>query len=287
MTAKLLLSVCGAALLAIGSAGAQTIQSEPPAATPPSLESPPAGPQRTYPAPAQPDSGRLLPAPDSPAGVAPERADPGRDCAAARTRVQETICKNRDLVQFDRDVARFAGTLPGGANQGAWVKQLESCESAAPTNYDGPIYRCLNARYKARLVQLSRMAGGTLAGQYRLAGRSATGSMTVVEWPQQGRASVIFDMVTADGARACGIRMDARIGQGVIEGAPNGLPECRVSVQLDRGTANVQSNGCTALCEMGERVDGTYMSLGTIAPAAPPSRRPPAPATPRSTNPRY
>jgi hypothetical protein len=42
------------------------------------------------------------------------------------------------------------------------------------------------------------------------------------------------------------------------------------------------------MCEMGERVDGTYMSLGAMAPAARPNRTPPAqqPAAPRA-NPRY
>lgn len=277
---RLMLTVCGAALLAIGPASAQTIQSQPPAATPPSLESPPAAP-RSYEAPDRaPDTGRVLPAPDSPQGVAPERSDVGRDCAHASTRVQQTICKNSDLVQMDRDVARFAGVLPGGANQGAWVAQLESCEAGATTNYDGPIYNCLRARYEARLVQLSRLSGGQSAGTYRLTGRPGNGSMTIVEWPQ-GRATVHFNMITADGARACGTRMDAQVSEGLIEGQPNGLPGCRVAIQINRGTASVQSTNCTSLCEMGERVDGTYLSLGAVAPAAPPSR-----GTPRSRNPR-
>lgn len=286
MSRHLFITVCGAALLAIGPASAQTIQSEPPAATPPSLQSPPAGP-RSYPAPDQPDTGRVMPAPDSPTGVGPDRTDLGRDCGRARTRVQQTICKNSDLVQLDGDVAQLAGTLPGGANQGAWVQQLESCEATATTVYDGPIYRCLSARYKARLVQLSRMAGGTLSGQYRMTGRPGDGSMTVVEYPD-GRASVVFDMITAAGARACGTRMDAHISQGRIEGSPQGLPGCRVAIQIGSGgTAQVQSNGCTSLCEMGERVDGSYLSLGAVAPAARPSRTPQrTPAAPR-TNPRY
>jgi hypothetical protein len=235
-----------------------------------------------------PDTGRVLPAPGSPAGVAPERTDLGRDCARATTRVQQTICKNSDLVAMDRDVARFAGSLPNGANQGAWIAQLQSCEAGATTVYDGPIYNCLRARYEARLVQLSRMSGGQLAGTYRMTGRPGDGRMTIVEWPQ-GRATVHFTMVTADGARACGTRMDAQIQQGLIEGRPNGLPGCRVAIQLNRGTAQVQSNDCSALCEMGERVDGTYLSLGTVAPAARPSRTPPAQqsAPPRKTNPRY
>ncbi len=290
MSTKLLLTVCGAALLALGPAGAQTVQSQPPAATPPSLESPPAAP-RIYEAPYHaPDTGRILPAPGSPAGVAPERTDPGRDCAGARTRVQETICKNSDLAAMDRDVARFAGALRGGANQGAWVQQLESCGATAPTIYDGPIYNCLRARYEAHLVQLSRASGGQLSGQYRLTGRPGSGGMTIVEWPE-GRASVHFNMITADGARACRTRMDAQLSQGLIDGRPNGLPGCRVAIQVNRGSANVQSNGCTALCEMGERVDGTYLSLGAVAPAARPSRAAPAPApqpaAPRSTAPRY
>jgi hypothetical protein len=288
MSTKLFLTACGAALLAIAPAGAQTIQSEPPAATPPSLESPPAAP-RSYQAPDRaPDTGRVLPAPDSPQGVGPDRTDLGRDCARAQTRVQQTICKNSDLVAMDRDVARFAGTLPGGANQGAWVAQLQSCEAGATTVYDGPIYNCLRARYEARLVQLSRMSGGQAAGTYRLTGRPGNGSLTIVEWPE-GRATVHFNMITADGARACGTRMDAQASQGLIEGRPNGLPGCRVSIQLNRGTASVQSNGCTSLCEMGERVDGTYLSLGAIAPAARPSRTAPAPAptAPKKTAPRY
>ncbi len=288
---KLFFGVCGAALLALGPAGAQTYGTEAPAATPPSLQSPPAGPQqRTYPAPAQRDLGRTLPAPDSPTGVGPERTDLGQDCARAQTRVQQTICKNSDLVEMDRDVARLAGSLPGGAGQGAWVQSLEACERAASTVYDGPIYRCLNARYKARLAQLSRMAGGTMSGQYRLSGQPGDASMTIVEFPQQGQASVIFDKVTADGARACAIRMSARMTQGMLEGAAIGMPECRVAIQVDRGTAQVQSNAsCARLCEMGERVDGTYLSLGAIAPAARPSRQPARqPAAPqRSPAPRY
>lgn len=295
MSPKLLLTVCGAALLAIGPAGAQTYSTQPPAeraapGAPPSLDTPAPSAPRTYQAPerAQPDA-RVLPAPDSPQGVGPDHTDLGGDCANARSRVQRTICLNRDLAALDRDVARLAGGLPGGANQGAWVEQLESCAAAASTVYDGPIYRCLNARYKARLVQLSRMAGGTMAGQYRLVGGHAAGDMTLIEWPQGG-ASVVFDMITADGARACGTRMDVpAAAQGILEGSPNGLPGCRVSIALGRGTATVQSNGCAGLCEMGQRVDGTYLSLGAIAPAAAPSRRAPAPkpAAPKGAAPRY
>jgi hypothetical protein len=286
MSAKLLLTVCGAALLAAGPAAAQTSidpRSPAPSAGPPTLQSQPPSTPRGYPAPVNPRAGESLPAPDSPLGTGPERTDLGRDCARAETRVQQTICKNSDLVAMDRDVARFAGSLPGGANQGAWVAQLETCAAGATTVYDGPIYNCLRARYEARLVQLSRMAGGRLAGEYRLANRADAGKMTVVEWPG-GRASVHFDMVTADGARACGTRMDAQISGSFIEGRPNGLPGCRVSIQINGATASVQSNNCQSLCEMGERVDGTYTSYGAIAPAARPSR---APARPKGTAPRY
>lgn len=266
-------SVCAAALLAAGPAAAQTYSTDPPPEGPVLRSQPPTAPYR---APSVPEGSRLLPAPDSPEGVGGDRTDLGRDCARAQTRVQQTICKNSDLAAMDRDVARFAGSLPRGANQGAWVAQLEGCEAGATTVYDGPIYNCLRARYEARLVQLSRMAGGRLAGKYRLTGRPGNGSLTVVEWPQQNSATVHFNMVTADGARACGTRMDARISAGLIEGRPNGLPGCRMSIEVDRGLAQVRSNGCAALCEMGERVDGTYTSLGTIAPAARPSRTPPA-----------
>ena len=284
MKLKFFLSVCGAALLAIGSASAQMYSTEPPPEGPVLRSQPPSAPHR---APTVPEGSQVLPAPDSAPGVGSDRTDLGRDCARAGTRVQQTICKNGDLVQMDRDVARFAGSLPNGANQGAWVAQLENCATGATTVYDGPIYNCLRSRYEARLVQLSRMAGGRLAGTYRLTGRPGDGSLTIVEWPE-GRATVHFNMVTAEGARACGTRMDAQVSQGRIEGRPTGLPGCRVAIQVDRSTASVQSNGCTSLCEMGERVDGTYLSLGTVAPAARPSRTPPTQrrAPPRMTDPR-
>ncbi len=35
---------------------------------------------------------------------------------------------------------------------------------------------------------------------------------------------------------------------------------------------NLLPSVCASLCEMGERVDGAYLSLGTVAPAARPSR---------------
>ena len=270
MTSKFLSSVCAAALIAAGgAASAQTYALEPPPEGPVLRSQPPSAPYRD---PVVPDGAQVLPAPDSPPGFGADRTDLGRDCARAQSRVEQTICKNSDLVAMDRDVARFAGQLPGGANQGAWVAQLQSCEAGATTVYDGPIYDCLRARYEQRLVQLSRRAGGRLAGTYRLSGRPGNGSMTVVEGPQPGRASVHFNMVTADGARACGTRIDARISQGMIEGRPAGLPGCRVTIEVDRGHANVQSNGCASLCEMGERIDGAYLSPGTVAPAARPSR---------------
>ncbi|MBL8663477.1 MAG: hypothetical protein JNM29_11655 [Candidatus Odyssella sp.] len=273
MTLKLLSGACAAAVLAAaGSVAAQTA-TEPPRDGPLLRSQPPSAPHRD---PVLPEGAQVLPAPDSPPGVGADRTDLGRDCARARSRVQQTICKNGDLVAMDRDVARFAGGLPGGADQGAWVAQLESCEAGATTVYDGPIYDCLRARYERRLVQLSRMAGGRLAGTYRLTGRPGNGSMTVVEGPQPGRASVHFTMVTAEGARACGTRIDTQVSEGAIEGRPAGLPGCRVAIQLDRGRANVQSNGCAALCEMGQRVDGDYLSLGAVAPAARPSAVPPA-----------
>jgi hypothetical protein len=267
----LLTCVCAAALLAAGAASAQT---QAPPDGPVLRSQPPAAPYRD---PTVPEGSTILPAPDSPPGVGADRTDLGRDCARARSRVQQTICKNSDLVAMDRDVARFAGELPGVADQGAWAARLESCAAGATTVYDGPIYNCLRARYEQRLVQLSRMAGGRVAGTYRLAGRPGDGRMTVVEWPRQDRATVHFSMVTADGARACGTRMDARMSQGAIEGRPNGLPGCRVSIRIDGAAAGVRSNGCASLCEMGERVDGTYLSLGAVAPAARPNRAPPAP----------
>lgn len=273
MRPTLLPGACAAALLAAGPAAAQSYSPDPPPAGPVLRSQPPAAP---YQPPSVPEGSRILPAPDSPEGVGADRTDLGRDCARARTRVQQTICKNSDLVAMDRDVARFAGMLPRGANQGAWVAQLESCAARATTVYDGPIYNCLRQRYEARLVQLSRMAGGRLAGTYRLSGWPGDGRMTIVEWPQENRATVHFNMVTAEGARACGTRMDARQSQGLIEGSPNGLPGCRVSIEVGRGMANVRSNGCASLCELGERVDGAYTSLGLIAPAARPSRTPPA-----------
>ncbi len=281
MKLNFFLSVCGAALLAAAPAAAQTYSTEPPPEGPTLQSQPPSAPYRT---PSVPEGSRVLPAPDSPQGIGSDRTDLGHDCARATTRVQQTICKNSDLVAMDRDVARFAGALPGGANQGAWVAQLESCTAGATTIYDGPIYNCLRARYEARLVQLSRMSGGQLAGTYRLAGRPDAGTMTIVEWPES-RATVHFNMVTADGARACGTRIDAQISQGVIDGRPEGLPGCRVSVQVNHGMANVQSNGCASLCELGQHVDGSYISLGAVAPAARPTRTLPQP--PRTTNPRY
>lgn len=278
MSRHLFITVCGAALLAIGPASAQTYQTEPVPEGPVLQSQPPSTPHRE---PFVPRGSQVLPAPGSPGGVGGDRTDLGRDCARAQSRVEQTICKNADLVQMDREVARFAGSLPGGAGQGAWVAQLQSCEAGATTIYDGPIYNCLRTRYEARLVQLSRQAGGQASGKYRLTGRPGDGSMTIVEWPD-GRATVHFSMVTAEGARACGTRMDAQVSQGMIEGRPQGLPGCRVAIQVNRGTAQVQSNNCASLCEMGERVDGTYMSLGAVAPAGRPSQ---APAAPRA-NPR-
>src|SRR5215469_9427369 len=104
MSTKLLLTVCGAALLAVGPAAAQTYSTEPPAQGPPTLQSQPPSTPRTYPAPANPDTGQSLPAPDSPGGVSTDRTDLGSDCARAQTRVQQTICKNSDLIAMDRDV---------------------------------------------------------------------------------------------------------------------------------------------------------------------------------------
>lgn len=278
-----------AAALAAGAPAAAQSQYQSPALTPGSppaeSEAPPSlQPPGTYPAPQDQGPGttqRTLPAPDSPAGVAPDRTDLGRDCAGIDSRVQRTICLNRDLAALDRDARRL-----GGADHAAFMAQLEGCGAASKTVYDGPIYRCVRARYEARLVQLSRQAGATMSGQYRLMGGAIQGNMTVIEYPQQ-HVTVLFDKITADGARACTFRMDAPASAGVIEGAPAGLPGCRVSVAIRGGSAIVQSNNCAGLCEMGERVDGTYLSLQAIAPAARPSRTPPRQGPPKQTAPKY
>ena len=260
MTAKLFLTSSVVVLATVIAAGAPALaQNQPPGGA----EPPAAAPPRTYQAPEEP-------------GTTPgDRTDLGRDCAGIESRAQRTVCLNRDLAALDRDAQRL-----GGADHAAWAAKLESCAATSNTVYDGPIYRCLKARYEARLVELSRMDGGTMSGQYRLVGGANSGSMTVVEWPQQ-HVTVLFEKITAAGARVCTFRMDAPASAGVIEGRPSGLPGCRVSVALGRGTATVQSNGCEGLCEMGERVDGTYTSLGAVAPGAPPSRGAPAPSSPR------
>jgi len=274
MTAKLVLTSSIVALAtAIGAGAPALAQNQPP----PGAEPPSAAPPRTYPAPQEPGAtpSRPMPGPDSPSGVAPDGAGPDRDCAGIESRAQRTICLNRDLAALDRDARRL-----GGADHAAWAAQLESCAATSNTVYDGPIYRCLKERYEARLVQLSRNAGGAMSGHYRLAGGAISGKMTVIEYPQQ-HVTVLFEKITASGARACTFRMDAPASAGVIEGTPSGLPGCRVSVAIGRGTATVQSNRCDGLCEMGERVDGTYTSLGAVAPGAPPSRPAPAQRTPR------
>jgi hypothetical protein len=292
MSSRFILSSSILAMAAALALGAPALaQSQPPGAmspgSPPPESEAPANvqPPRTYQAPQDQGTGtpqRSLPAPDSPSGVAPDRTDLGRDCANIDSRVQRTICLNRDLAALDRDARRL-----GGAGHAAFTAQLESCAAASNTVYDGPIYRCVKARYEARLVQLSRQAGATMSGQYRLMGGAIQGNMTVIEHPQQ-HVTVLFDKITAAGARACTFRMDAPASAGVIEGTPAGLPGCRVSVAIRGGTATVQSNGCVGLCEMGERVDGTYLSLQAIAPAARPTRTPPArQAPPKQGAPKY
>jgi hypothetical protein len=210
-------------------------------------------------------------APGSPRGPEAPRSygDTSTSCEAMADRVQQTICKNSDLIQLDRDVHRF-DQGPGGADNAAWRQRLESCVEAAPTGYDGPIYNCLRRRYEARLVQLSRRAGNPQSGEYHLMSGAISGKMTLVGWPDH--TTLIFDKVTADGARACGIRMDVPQTGGRIAGSPDGLPGCRVSVSIDGATANVFSNGCRSVCEMGRRVDGTYILTGRMSPAARPTR---------------
>jgi len=135
MTAKLFFTSSVVVLATAIAAGAPALaQNQPP---------PGAAPPRTYQAPQEP-------------GTEPgDRTDLGRDCAGIGSRAQRTVCLNRDLAALDRDAQRL-----GGADHVAWAAQLESCAATSNAVYDGPIHRCLKARYEARLVELSRRAGG-------------------------------------------------------------------------------------------------------------------------------
>src|SRR5262249_23248084 len=128
---------------------------------------------------------------------------------------------------------------------------------------DGPVYRCLMAMYRTRLVQLAlqndRVRGQrrAISGYYRFVESGVSGEMWVIGWPE-ATVTVLIDTLPLPDAPTCALRMET-IGDGNrIEGFSQAAPECRVSITFDGRSANVASSNCAAICVLNGRVDGVY-----------------------------
>src|SRR5262249_8139439 len=115
-----------------------------------------------------------------------DRPRPSFDCTAVATRVHMTICNSQDLSELDRALARYVLAMKTvladeaarslAASRGAWERARDTqCNRViGEIDPDGPVYRCLMAMYRTRLVQLAQQndrqrgaRGRTISGYYR------------------------------------------------------------------------------------------------------------------------
>lgn len=205
-----------------------------------------------------------------------DRPRPSFDCAGAEARVQMTICNSQDLSELDRDLARYvlalktvladdaARALDGG--QAAWerARNTQCNRVIGEIDPDGPVYRCLMAMYRARLVQLAlqndRLRGArgrSISGYYRFVEGGVSGEMWVIGWPE-ATVTVLIDTLTLPDAPTCAFRMETVAEGNVVEGFSQSAPECRVSITFEGRAATVISSNCAAVCVLNGRIDGVY-----------------------------
>jgi uncharacterized protein len=201
----------------------------------------------------------------------------GIDCASAASRVEAAICQSDYLRDLDRDVQRFvlavrttlAPEQARGVEQAQlnWQRQRDQQCSRVVGDVDptGPVYRCLVALYRARLLQLAtqsdrvRAAQGqpAISGYYRHSDGRTLGELHLFQWPEAA-VTVLIDTRLLPDAEQCFMRVDMPGGGPVLEGAANGAPECRVRIAVAGRTATVSSANCQALCVLNGTVDGVY-----------------------------
>ncbi len=205
-----------------------------------------------------------------------DRPRPSFDCAGVASRVHMTICNSQDLSELDRDLARYvlafktvladdaARVLDAG--QAAWERARDTqCNRViGEIDPDGPVYRCLMAMYRARLVQLAQQndrqrgaRGRAISGYYRFVERGVAGEMWVISWPE-ATVTVLIDTLTLPDVPTCAFRMETAGDGNYIEGFSQSAHECRVSVNFEGRTANVASSNCAAICVLNGRIDGVY-----------------------------
>ncbi len=205
-----------------------------------------------------------------------DRPRPSFDCTGVEHRVHMTICNSQDLSELDRDLARYVLALKTvlgdeavralDAGQVAWERARDrQCNRViGEIDPDGPVYRCLMAMYRARLVQLAqqndRLRGGRgrpISGYYRFVDKGVSGEMWVIGWPEQ-TVTVMIDTLTLPDAPTCAFRMET-VGEGNrVEGFSQSAPECRVSITFEGRAASVESANCAAVCVLNGRIDGVY-----------------------------
>ena len=205
-----------------------------------------------------------------------DRLRPSFDCNGVESRVQMTICNSQDLTELDRDLARyllsFKTTLDDvparalDAGQVAWERARDTqCNRViGEIDPDGPVYRCLMAMYRTRLVQLAQQndrlhgaRGRAISGYYRFVESGVSGEMWVIGWPD-ATVTVLIDTLTLPDAPTCAFRMETAGDGNRIEGISQSAPECRVSITFEGRAASVASQNCAAVCVLNGRVDGVY-----------------------------
>ncbi|HEY7610699.1 MAG TPA: lysozyme inhibitor LprI family protein [Alphaproteobacteria bacterium] len=205
-----------------------------------------------------------------------DRPRPSFDCAGVESRVQMTICNSQDLSELDRDLARYVltfktvlnddGARALDAGQVAWERARDTqCNRViGEIDPDGPVYRCLMAMYRTRLVLLAQQhdrlrgaRGRSISGYYRFVESGVSGEMWVIGWPE-ATVTVMIDTLTLPDAPTCAFRMETAGDGNIIEGVSQSAPECRVSITFEGRAASVASQNCAAVCVLNGRIDGVY-----------------------------
>lgn len=204
-----------------------------------------------------------------------DRPRPSFDCNGVDSRVRMAICNSLDLTELDRDLGRYVLVLKTvlsdeaarglDGSQAAWERARDTqCNRViGEIDPDGPVYRCLMAMYRARLVQLAvqndRREGRrrSISGYYRFVEGGTVGEMWVIGWPE-ATVTVLIDTLTLPDVPTCAFRMEAADDDRAVEGWSQSAPECRVSVTFEGRAASVASSNCAAVCVLNGRIDGTY-----------------------------
>lgn len=193
---------------------------------------------------------------------------PSFDCAKARTAIEMSICKDREVANLDRMVAdyyqAFLKALPPEskfqrdlrATQRTWLRRRNKvCGRAKDADARAA---CLLQFYEGRISGLARLyhraRGGKpnrgvafISGWYAARQPGIGGKMLILEWPDERVSGGILTVRTNRGAHTCTLDMEKMSRKGsalTYVSQDDGSKGCTLTIRIVGSQAQVKAAAC-------------------------------------------